>query len=244
MKILIKTGLILLCQFYLLGCKSSQIGGSFYSTSWSVTAGNSAQEINKTNFISYHNYLIEFKNTVKFDRKISPIFDSTSYKIDTSGGLYIIINNKYFEFEHFTKDISLANSGDIENKPSGIHIPKFDTSRKKNFINKSFSFGIPKDTVINSIPCLSVDLNEIGKAKNDSIRNQYLLYKDKNLISWYKVAGIHFTDANYCVIGVIEKNLKNGEIFKEELKEMRKLNSKELEICKSLIKKIKLLMIK
>lgn len=236
---MIKTGLILICQFYLLGCKTSKIDGFIYVTSWSLTDGSISQEINKTNYISYKNYLIEFKKIIKFDRQITPFSDSTSYKIDTSGGLYIIKNNKYFEFENFAKNINWSNSGDIEKKPSGIHIPKWEASKEKTISKNNLSFGIPVDTIINGIHCFSVDILEIEKAKNDSLKTQYLLYKNKNLISWYKVSGLHFTDSKYCVIGTIQKNLNTGEVFKDEILEMRRLTPKELEICESLIKKIK-----
>ena len=187
------------------------------------------------NLISYGDYLFEFKERINLVTNMYGS-ESTITEYHDTIGVYLLSKNKlYYEFDTFALKNNVVKIGKIIDKTSGFKY----TFPPANAVS-DVSFTPPKKTVINNIPCFITQIVSNNKTVNDTMNVEMVLIKDKTFNSPYKMNGVKFSDADYCIVGVRLYLLKKKAAFLQDIQSMRQLTDKEKAICESMIKKSKL----
>ncbi len=224
--------------FPFAGCKIST--PKYYS--FTVKRYSSTDSIkipfSKSSFISYGDYLFEFKEMIN---TINHVYltkepESTS-KYDTVGVYLLKVKDSmYYEFDTFAVNNGLIKSELLKNKKNGISSPLKSDSDVYEKVNYKLS---NKDTLINNVKIFRSSI--IYKKKNqvdDTLKMEYRLLKNNNFTSPYKIFGINYPDSNYSIAGIYVYNTKNHDCWLEEIDDMRYLTEEEIKICSIMIRKI------
>lgn len=230
--------LVFFCFFY--GCKASK--NTFYSyTINSFTIDSVKTLFSTSRFISYDNYLFEFKMRTNYFDEYYVESNKKNHKVfyDTIGVYLLSLNNKlYSEFDTFSIKNKIVKTGKVTDKETGLKFTSDTVNSNKQFKN-SIGFAIPQKITINNIECYYSRVN----SNNDTIDMKILLVKKDNFNSFYKVSGFRFTYPKFCVIGSNFNSIKNKQGFSEEIEGLKYLTEKEKDICENLIKKSKTIII-
>lgn len=226
--------LILIVQL-IKGCATIKEENFSYQVT-TYTLDTSKDFIYYNNLISYGAYLFEFKNRINIVTNIhGPKSRITAYA-DTVG-LYLLSNNNlYYEFDTFALKNELVKMGKLSDKQSGYKFKVLNVTATSDL-----SFTPPKDTVINNIKCFIAGIVSNDQTAKDTIKQEVILIKNKNLNSLYKMNGIKFPDRSYCIVGFRIYDLKNKLSFLQEIESLKPLTEKEKEICARMVKQSKLI---
>jgi hypothetical protein len=187
------------------------------------------------NLISYGDYLFEFKNRLNINRIIQGDSDATSTYYDTAGVYLLSGQDKlYFEFATFGLNNEVIKIGRLTDKQLGFKFNSLGTGPPSDG-----SFTPPEKTVINNINCFITEIISNNKRENDSIDQKIVLIKNKKFNSLFKINGIVYPDADYCIVGFHIYDLKNKENFLQDIESMRPLTEKEKSICAKMVERSK-----
>jgi hypothetical protein len=228
--------------FSLTGC--TQTKSIFYSYKINSFIIDSTKHLlTSSSFVSYGDYLFEFKNIVHQKTQIlGSSFGShtdITIKFDTIG-VYLLSNKSklYYEFDTFALENKVLKTDKLINKEFGEHFTSSDTLPLLPQ-TKQYLFSQPSETKINNIKCFYTDVIPKDKTLKDTANVKMLLIKNASLNSIYKIKGLFFDDKDYCIVGVKVSHSNPDEGFIQEIEALRPLTEEEKNICSLMVSKSK-----
>lgn len=225
-----KLWIVSFCIFSFCGCfNANQISYSYRVNTYTIDSSNRLYFFDE--LISHGEYLIEFQKRVNFERSITLASDSTVASYDTVGVILLSAKTHlFYQFDTFAVSNKLLSVGLIANKPGGTRL---NFSKNSPVSNGSF-------TTVNPIKLHGVDYfvsEVVGDDKNrrDSIKQEILLFKNRNFNSLFKINGVKFPDSEYCIVGFRITDLKTKQIFLKTPVSLRTLTAEEQKICRSMV---------